>query len=276
LGRSAGSGGAATGVVPLTGVIDIAAGAHHALALTGGGQVYAWGRQYDGQLGLAASADRNTPQLITSLSDVTKIAAGTLHSMALRSNGQLYVWGSHTCGQLGLGHVDYSNTTLPTPLLALTNVTDIAAGGYHSLALVNGSLWAWGDNTWGQLGTGLTEDSSVPRLVSLNGSALTGVTSVSAGERHSLAVTTDGRIRLWGDDAHGQLGDGSDVYSETPIRPVTLRQSVVQVSGGGGHTLVLDSSGHVWSWGANYDGQLGRLGDKDACRPARVFAPAQP
>jgi alpha-tubulin suppressor-like RCC1 family protein len=272
LGRGAVTDGTTPGATTLSNITDIAAGAHHALALRSNGTVMSWGRQYDGQLGLSSSNDRNTPQQIPSnqLSGVTKIAAGALHSMALKSNGSLYVWGSSATGQLGLGETAY--VIRPTVVPNLSDVTDIAAGGYHSLAVKDdGSVFSWGTNTYGELGSGLTELSTTPQIVTLNGSALTDAVSVGAGEYHSLVVLEDGTLRTFGKNTTGQLGDDSNVYSEVPIHPVLLRQSVIQAVGGGYHTMVLTQDGNLFSFGGNFDGQLGHTGTKDAWRPTRVF-----
>ncbi len=149
-------------------VTAIAAGAQHAIALTGEGTVLAVGD------GLFANGAANVPPGLT---DVVGISAGSFHSLALKSDGTLVVWGS---GGGGTGAV-------PT---GLTGVVSIASGGYHNLALrSNGTVVAWGDNTYGQ--------TAVP-------SGLTNVVAVAAGGLHSLALKSDGTVVAWGFDRDGQ------------------------------------------------------------------------
>ncbi|REE94927.1 S8 family serine peptidase [Thermomonospora umbrina] len=133
----------------------------------------------------------------------------------------------------------------------------IAAGDAHALAVrPDGTVRAWGRNYDGQLGTGTTTSSTTPVPVS----GLTGVArtagSVSGGVGHSLALKTDGTVWAWGDNANGQLGDGTTTDRLTPVQ-VSGLNGVVAVSAGGFFSLALKSDGTVWAWGSNGAGQLG-------------------
>lgn len=134
----------------------------------------------------------------------------------------------------------------------------------------DGTVWAWGWNGAGELGTGSTTDSRVPVRVA----GLSQVTSVSAGLFHSVALKVDGTLRTWGWNGAGELGTGSGTYSSTPVfvRGVV---DVVSVSAGFWHTLAAGRDGRIWAWGANFAGQLG-TGDTQPRRLAAevVWAPA--
>ena len=136
----------------------ITAGAYSVLALADDGNLYGWGHNDTGQLGQGFFVFTNTPQRIALPAGKTgwkAVSAGGIHSMATTTDGQLFVWGNGSYGQLGLGN-DRANKYTPTAVPNLTNVTAIAAGYYHSLAVADCQVWAWGMNANGQLGAGFT------------------------------------------------------------------------------------------------------------------------
>ena len=119
----------------------------------------------------------------------------------------------------------------------------LASGHQHSVAVASeGTQWAWGRGTEGQLGNNTTSDSSTPV------SALTNIKAVAGGERHSLAVHEDGTVRAFGRNSSGQLGDGTTSPRLTPVQTLGLT-NVIAVAGGYDHSLALKSDGTVWSWG---------------------------
>ena len=189
-------------------VSGIAAGDYHSLAFTTNGEVYAWGYNAWGQLGLGTSGNaynESSPVLITALSNVSGIFAGRFHSLAFTTNGEVYAWGYNYFGQLGLGTSgDASNKNSPVLITALSNITvsGIAAGYYHSLALTtNGEVYAWGRNSYGQLGLGTGGDAnneSSPDLIPTT--ALSNVSGIAAGEYHSLAFHDEWRSLCLGEE----------------------------------------------------------------------------
>jgi alpha-tubulin suppressor-like RCC1 family protein len=181
----------------------IAAGGFHSLALTESGEVYAWGWNEYGQLGLGDTEDRLTPTKVEGLPRVKAVAAGYDHFLALTESGEVYACGDNVYGQLGLG--DTENRLTPTKVEGLPKVKAIAAGGIspvqsivvasHSLALTeSGEVYAWGYNADGQLGLGDTEDRLTPTKVE----GLPKVKAVAAGYDHSLALTESGEVYAWG------------------------------------------------------------------------------
>jgi alpha-tubulin suppressor-like RCC1 family protein len=184
-------------------------------------------------------------------------------SLAITTDGSLWAWGANNYGQLGDGTV--TERLSPVPVLEngsfMTGISEVAAGGYHSLALKSdGSLWAWGYNSHGQLGDGTTLNrrSAVP--VRVNGFPMTGVAAMAANLEHSLAIKSDGSLWAWGANNYGQLGDGTttDRYSPVPVLDNGIPMTgVVAAAAGGYHSLALKSDGSLWAWGDNTEGQLG-------------------
>jgi alpha-tubulin suppressor-like RCC1 family protein len=149
------------------------------------------------------------------LSGVAKVAAGASFTLALKSDGTVYGWGTNLEGELGNGN----KTTSLTPVQAgVSNITDLAAGYWLSLALKSdGTVWAWGRNDMGQLGNGTTQaltGISTPAAVS----GLSSVTAIHAGVSFGVALKSDGTVWAWGENASGQLGNGTSSNSSTPVR----------------------------------------------------------
>lgn len=182
------------------------------------------------------------------------IALLCLVSSAQAQNNR--VWGRNSSGQLGIGTVTYEQ---PSPLnfTAVTDVTGISGGNYHTLFLrANGTVAVAGYNSKGQLGIGNYTSQSTPVAVP----GLTNVIQVSGGGEFSVVLLADGTVRAWGLNQHGQLGIGSFETSgclcrETPV--VTVITDVVQIDSGFRHVLALKADGTVWAWGSNDYGTLG-------------------
>jgi len=139
----------------------------------------------------------------------------------------------------------------------------LAGGGAHSLAIkTDGSLWAWGDNQYGQLGDGTTTNRLTPVQV------LTGVAAVAVGDLHSLALKTDGSLWAWGVNGDGELGDGTTTQRLTPVQVLT---GVAAVAAGGYHSLALKTDGSLWAWGSNSGGELGDGTTTQRLTPVQVL-----
>jgi alpha-tubulin suppressor-like RCC1 family protein len=256
--------GAPTPLTNLTGVIQVVSGRYHTLALKSDGTIWGWGLNNFGQLGDGTDDDRATPALVAGLSNVVAIAAGLDHNLALKSDGTVWSWGQNYNGQIGDDTA--ANVRLaPVQVHNLSGVTTIACGGYHSFALKSdGTLWAWGWNVEGQLGTGSNAQRNVPtRVVGPNNVGyLTDVAAIAGGHYHGLALKSDGTVWAWGWNSDGQLGNGDYFGGGAPIQMVGvggvgMLTDVVAISGGGFHSLALKSDGTVVACGGNFYGQLG-------------------
>lgn len=209
------------------------------------------------------STPSNPPTWVTA-------AAGEAHTVAIKSDGSLWAWGSNSRGQLGTPAVA-SYTATPVRVGTDTNWRQIAAGNDFTLAIkTDGSLWAWGDNTAGQLGLGDVTRRSEPTLVS-TGSVLSPWVSVAAGNSFALAVkftylpllpplpsisTYD--LYTWGNNTVGQLGIGTTGGVETTPQLVAGGDwDKDAIAGGNGHAVARKLDGRLFTWGSNTMGQLG-------------------
>jgi alpha-tubulin suppressor-like RCC1 family protein len=186
----------------LSGVVQVAAGGSaFSVALRSNGEVWAWGNNLDGELGNGTFTDSATPVRTSVPYGITQIAAGSVSAMALRSpalGGYVYAWGANNVGQLGVPtSTTSSNVAVRVGGQAVANITQIAAGDLHGVALQNdGSVWTWGFNDGGQLGDNGPTDT--PRATPARLTTLSGVTTIAAGGRQSAAVTQDGTLWNWG------------------------------------------------------------------------------
>ena len=250
-------------------VIAIASAGSSSLALKSDGTVWGWGLNVYGQLGDGTRTYAiATPVQTVGLSDVIEIATGGSSSFAIEGDGSVWGWGWNSDGELGNG----TTASTPTPVrvaAGVSNVVAISAGSDYTLFLAqDGTVWASGMNTVGQLGNGSTTDAiSTPVRVS----SLSNVAAVSAGADHSLAVTHDGSVWAWGYNSNGQLGDGTTANRSTPLRIGAL-SSVIDVAAGEMHSLALKQDGGAWAWGYNLYGQLGDGTNTDSSAPVRVHA----
>jgi len=237
----------------LSGISAVATGAYHSLALKNDGTVWAWGKNEFGQLGDGTETEIHTPKQVVNLAGIISIAGGYDYSLALKYDGTVWAWGSNLMGQLGDG--TYIAKRTPVKVINLSGITAIAGGLNHCLALKNdGTVWAWGWNLNGTLGDG----TNIPkRSTPLQINNLSGITAIAAnGSNHSLALRNGSTVWVWGDNSHGQLGDGTSVYKDLPIQLGTLR-GVTTIGVGEDHSFVVRKDGTIWAWGWNGVGQLG-------------------
>jgi alpha-tubulin suppressor-like RCC1 family protein len=243
------------------------------------GQLYAFGDNEYGALGNTSNDETHepnpTPSLVTlpgEVGQVTQVAAGENHSLAVTSSGQLYGFGDNNDGQLGNATNDKTGHPNPTPTLVTLPgaggpVTQVAAGAFFSLAVTSsGQLYAFGENSGGQLGDTTNDKTSepnpTPTLVTLPGE-VGPVIQVAAGYRHSLAVTSSGQLYAFGENGSGQLGDTTHNKTGEPNPTPTLVSlpgevgQVTQVAAGAFFSLAVTSSGQLYAFGGNYFGQLG-------------------
>lgn len=254
-------------------------GTLHTLALGSDGQAYAWGSNGSGQLGTGKAGGSRVPVRVALPAGVTltQLDAGGEFSVGLASNGSVFTWGANTEGQLGNGTREGSAVPVRVELPAGVAATSVVAGEYHVLALGDdGGVYGWGKDDSSQLGDGGT-GFGTRRLTPVRAHSPEGVTfaHLSAGSYHSLALTAEGIAYAWGDNMHGQLGNGT---TDGSLAPTAVRMpdgaTFTELHAGGHYSVAVASDGGLFSWGANNHGQLG-TGSAEGYLPVptRVAAP---
>jgi len=236
--------------------LAISAGWYHTVALKSDGTLWAWGNNEFGQLGDGTTAaarllgfdppNRTIPvQESTGATDWSAIASGgfdsggeAYHTVALKSDGTLWAWGYNGNGQIGDGTT--WNKDIPTQeSTEATSWSAIAAGGWHTVALrSDGTLWAWGKNSYGQLGDGTVAEKHTPTQES---TGATNWSAISAGFGRTVALKSDGTLWAWGKNNFGQLGDGTTAETHTPTQESTGATNWSAIAAGGYHTVAIKS-----------------------------------
>ncbi|BDR52684.1 hypothetical protein KIM372_05910 [Bombiscardovia nodaiensis] len=270
--------------------VSAAGWGHFSLAIGTDGNIYSWGRNTEGELGLGDTTDRRIPTKIalpTGVNRFTSIATGQSAAFALADNGKIYSWGSGSIsgaygapGQLGVG--DYNNRLTPTPVVGIPSnvrVKSISSLWTSTMALGNdGRIYSWGTNDSGQLGVGDTTNRS--SAVAVNPPTGYQFTSITMGAEFASATASDGNLYRWGSRQYGCIGDG--IVGGSVLSPIRVTvslpggASIKSMVSGGSHTLVLATDGKAYSWGDNRMGQLGNttgLGTYSAS-PVQVTTPA--
>jgi len=256
----------------------ITANRYHTLAIDESGQVWGWGDNSAGELGDGTTTSHNVP-VQAALSEgisITKISTGIAHTLALDENGQAWAWGLNSLGRLGDG--TETNSLTPIMVSQPTNsvFTDVDTGLFHSLALdEDGQIWAWGSNSYGKLGDGSTTNKLEPTLIVMPVGAE--FVQISAGEDHSMGLTTSGDVWTWGSNETAQLGSGMLSESATPVQadlPGSL--TIEAIDAGNFHNLAISSNGELWGWGSAGSGRLGSgLTSATVSQPTLLETPSE-
>ncbi|CAK6973243.1 uncharacterized protein LOC128359488 [Scomber scombrus] len=206
-------------------VSQVACGSQHSVALTKDGQVYTWGQDFRGQLGLGRrKLGGDSPQHLRSLSSIplVQIAAGGEQSFALSVSGGVFSWGRNDCGQLGLGDTTDRHTPNPVHSLDMKKTIHISCGKDHTAILTkDGVVFTFGSGQYGQLGHNSFSDELRPRIVAELWGAK--VIKIACGRHHTLVMTDSKRVYSFGCGEQGQLGHGEESHPSVPL-PVQLPQ----------------------------------------------------
>ena len=230
----------------ITDVVQIEAGSFHTLALKSNGTVWAWGLNDDGELGDNSAINRSTPvqvgASVLGFTNIIAIAAGDNHSMALKSDGTVWVWGSNEFAQIGNGTASGVDQLVPVQNTTLSNITQIAAGVFHSMAQdKTGKVFVWGDNFYGQVGNGAASDT--PQTTPVQTATLSGVIEIDTAGFTNYARLADGSVRAWGANDGGEIGNGTTNPSGCQCQPTPVQSSVgtgnTQAAAGWFHAFAL-------------------------------------
>lgn len=259
-----------------TSVTEVGGGYGFSIALTADGDVLAWGQNDVGQLGEDSFTNSTEPVQVELPEGATveSIAVGDDHILALTTAGQVLAWGYNEWGQLGNGTTTESGLPVEVGLPAGTTVTAIAAGAGHSLALTSeGTVFAWGDNDFGQIGDGTKTQRTSPVEIPLPGAAT--ATMIAGGDDHSLALTSEGDLLAWGYNGGGQIGDGTTTTRTTPVGvhlPADTEISAIE-GASGFMSYAITVGGELLAWGDNSYGQMGDGTTTRRTEPVAVHMP---
>ncbi len=219
------------------------------------GTTFSWGVNVSGQLGNNTTTTRSSPvSVVGGFIDWCDTGAGLYHNLAVRFNGTAWAWG--TAGEGRLGDNAITNRSSPVSVVGgLTDWCQISAGCTHSSAVrTSGSAWAWGDASYGKLGSNSITNRSSP--VSVVG-GFSDWCQISGGGCHTAAVRTNGTAWSWGINNCGQLGENATTSRSSPVSVVGGFSDWCQISAGCQHSVAVRTSGSAWAWGANGNGRLG-------------------
>ena len=246
-------------VAPLSGtVVQVSAGNHFAIALKNDGTLWSWGYNQFGMLGDNTLTQRLAPVAVSNTygGGIAAISSGAQHTLALKNDSSVWAWGRSEYGQVGIG--GWTTLDEPTPCNGMgDSVVAIAAGSFHSLALKSdGTVWAWGRNSAGQLGVGSYWDTSTPTPLQVIG--LSDVVRIAAVGSTSFAMKADGSVWSWGLNNDGLLTmDTGEAFNPTPLQVTALGEFPLIYNGGVGfHALAIAANGDLLSWGYRLYGCL--------------------
>ncbi len=236
-------------------IAQVASGKEHACATRTDGKVYCWGRNNFGGLGNGTLVDSSEPVEVHNLSGVVKTELGSGFSCSLKNDGTVWCWGKNYEGRLGIGST--VDQTLPVQV-ALPTVIDIGITYSHTCVLTeDGRIFCWGSGHYDRLGNGASSSKDVPTEVT---SLPHPAKSMSVGHYVTCVVLDDNSVWCWGQNTHGELGDGTTTRRLLPVAvmdggaPMT---NVRNVLAGANHACAEKTDGSVWCWGFNQYGQLG-------------------
>jgi len=269
-------------------VVSVSAGNGFTMAIKRDHTLWAWGSNASYELGNDGKGNKilesyggysypyqSVPTKI--MDDVEAVCAGFDCTMAIKTDHTLWAWGYNYSGQFGNNEIGNYKDSLnrriqTTPVKIMDDVASVNTAFKVTMIIkTDGTLWACGDNTYGQIGNGGSETQNTPVKI------MDDVVSVSTSGYHTLAIKTDGSLWAWGRNLYYELGNGKggytlkkyekdDYYVQDPICerwPVKIMDDVASVSAGDGYTMVIKNDGTLWAWGCNDVGQLGNGGEGD-------------
>lgn len=266
----------------------ISAGSSHTCTIDKNRTLWCWGDNTYGQLGcqgIKSGPGWKLPCACTVGSDWYKISVGGAHTCGIKTDLSLWCWGKDEDGQLGLG---YQGDNLKIPITQPFNVPgskwiEVSAGKDYTCGIkVDGTLWCWGDNLYGQLGLGPGDQYGQLGLAPNHftspkrvfGHPSNAYISVAAGDKHTCAVRKDQTLWCWGDNSHGQLGLASNEGKNWPWQAGYSNEKWIYVTAGDAHTCAIMADGKLKCWGWNDKGQLGdgTHTDKNVPTPIQIIA----
>jgi alpha-tubulin suppressor-like RCC1 family protein len=219
------------------------------------GGLWTWGQDNYGQLGDGATTTKSIPtQTVSAGTNWKQVASGYSMTSAIKTDGTLWSWGRNNLGQLGDNTIVSKSSPVQT-IAGGTNWKQVSCGKFLAAAIkTDGTLWTWGDNSYGNLGDGTMTNKSSP-IQTVSGG--TNWKIISTGDNGIAAIKTDGTLWSWGRNDIGQMGDNTTLHKSSPVQTISGGTNWKQVSMGTFHISAIKTDGSLWLWGYNNYGQLG-------------------
>lgn len=252
-----------TQVIDVVDAVEVSAGPYHSCARTRSGELWCWGANNAGQIGIGSVTVVGVPPTKVSIvTDAKSISVGFAHTCAVRSDDSVWCWGANQYGQVGNGAASATAVSSPTKVAKVTNAKSVGAGGFHTCSLgKNGGVWCWGANNVGQLGHGLEDAGAdaqiIPHATPVQATAELS-SDLASGFAHACATTASGLV-CWGANNTRQLGsaDTADPIGVPTKVVVPANLSLMAPDLGPQATCALASDGTgPWCWGMNELGIL--------------------
>jgi alpha-tubulin suppressor-like RCC1 family protein len=240
---------------------SISSGDSYTMAIKTDGTLWGWGGASFGEIGDGSSGSKSSPVQIGALNNWLQVSTGDNHVLSIKKDGTLWVWGSNDSGQLGLNLATNAHRSSPIQLGVQNDWVKVSAGLNHSLGIrADGSLWSWGGNTFGGIGTNNTTSFSSPVQIG----TLRDWIDVFAGGYSSMAIKNDRTLWGWGLNNFGQLGDSTTIIRSSPVQIGTLKNwlkidcsKLNPSTNQNAYTMAIKTDGTLWGWGMNTSGEIG-------------------
>jgi alpha-tubulin suppressor-like RCC1 family protein len=253
----------------------IAAGSNHTCGIRTGGTLWCWGDNEYGELGTGNHTGQDWPRQVTTPArgGWASVTAGYDYTCAIRTDATLWCWGYNSDGELGTGNHTSQDRPQQVTTPAAGGWASITAGDIHACATrTDATLWCWGYNGNGELGTGNHTSQDRPQQVTAP--AAGGWTGVTTGSADSCAIRTGGTLWCWGDNTYGELGTGNHTSQDRPHQVTTpAAGGWASLTAGYGHICATRTNSTLWCWGFDDFGQLGTGNGSDQNRPRQVTTP---
>ena len=259
-------------VANLSGVVDVAAAAVHSCARLTSGAVWCWGSGLSGRLGTGNLNSSNVPVQVMGITDAIAVASGGSTTCAILADRTLRCWGFNQYGEVG--NNSQIDALTPQQPVGIGEVIAVQPRDNTTCAVraPEGGVQCWGRNDQGNCGTGATSGPVlVPTPTVLSGGfPLNYADEVAIGVDHACARVNEA-VYCWGNDAYGQLGDGTPGGVRPYAAPVVGLPEIVHLASAAYSTCAVDAGGVVWCWGQGVEGQLGD-GTTTAAQPTPQIA----